>query len=258
MGRIICIGSQKGGAGKTTTAISLSAALGVAEKKSLLVDLDPQGHATTGMGIKKGKVEKSVYHGLLGEVSTDDLIMNTEIDFLKIIPARAEHFGSEIEFQASFENNRLLKRLIKTKKNEFQYIIIDCPPSLNFLTINAFTAADSLLIPLQCEFYALESFGQLLKVFKFIKKRLNKNITIEGILLTMFAEHEKVSRRIAEDAKNKFNGMVFKSVIPRNRHLRETACSGKPILLRNISSVGAQSYLRLAKEIMERERVYKE
>lgn len=250
MGQIICIGSQKGGVGKTTTAISLAAAFAIAEKKTLLVDTDPQGHATTGMGVNKAKVIKSLYHGLIGEATADELIIHTDIDSLGIIPSHTELFQVEAELISRNGKERTLRDLLKGLRDRYDYIVIDSPPSLNLITANAITAADSLLIPLQCEYFAVEGLGQLLRIFQVFKKRFNPHIKIEGILLTMFTSHEELSRQIAKDARNYFNGLVFKSVIPRNRHLRESAYHGKPLLLRDIKSAGARCYLDLAKEIM--------
>ncbi len=250
MGQIICIGNPKGGVGKTTTALSLSSAFAIAEKKTLLVDLDPQGHATTGMGIDKKAIQYGLHQGLLGESTAKDLIMDSDIDTLKIIPALMDLFHTEAEISSKPGKECLLRDMLKDQRERFDFIVIDSPPSLNLLTINALTASDSLLIPLQCEFYAIESLGQLLRVYGMVKKNFNPHIKIEGILLTMSTEGEKVSIRIAENVKSRFHNMLFKTVIPRDSRISESTCYGKPLLLQDINSTGAQCYLNLAKEIL--------
>jgi chromosome partitioning protein len=250
MAHIICISNQKGGVGKTTTAINLSAALAVSEKRTLLVDCDPQGNATTGIGIDKNHLDRSLYHGLIGGDDLDGLVQDTEIGFLKIIPSRVELIGFEVEMMARSDREQVLKRFLARFADLFDYIIIDCPPSLSLLTINAMTAADSMLIPLQCEFYALEGLGQLLETIKRIKQHLNPNLAIGGILLTMFDKRTNLSHQVAEDAEHFFKHLVFKTVVPRNVRLGEAPSFGKPILLYDAASVGAESYFNLAKEIM--------
>jgi len=251
MSQIICIANQKGGVGKTTTAINLSAALAVSEKKTLLVDCDPQGNATTGMGIEKAGISKTLYHGMLGETGIKSLIMDSAIDTLKIIPSRVELIGFEVEMMSHPERELALKKLLGQVNNSFDYIIIDCPPSLSLLTVNALTAADLMLIPLQCEFYALEGLGQLLRTVKLIKRNLNPNLKIAGILLTMFDKRTNLSHQVAENAEKYFKNLVFKTVIPRNVRLGEAPSFGKPILLYDAASTGAKSYFDLAKEIMK-------
>ncbi|MBU2521627.1 MAG: AAA family ATPase [Proteobacteria bacterium] len=251
MSQIICIANQKGGVGKTTTAINLSAALAVSEKKTLLVDCDPQGNATTGMGIEKASISKTLYHGMLGETGIKSLIMDSAIDTLKIIPSRVELIGFEVEMMSHPERELALKKLLGQVNNSFDYIIIDCPPSLSLLTVNALTAADLMLIPLQCEFYALEGLGQLLRTVKLIKRNLNPNLKIAGILLTMFDKRTNLSHQVAENAEKYFKNLVFKTVIPRNVRLGEAPSFGKPILLYDAASTGAKSYFDLAKEIMK-------
>ncbi len=250
MTQIICIANQKGGVGKTTTAVNLSAAMAVSEKKILLVDCDPQGNATTGLGIDKNRIKKSLYHGMIGNVDAENLILDSDIETLKVIPSKVELIGFEVEMMSEPEREMVLKKLLSQIKNSFEYIIIDCPPSLSLLTVNALTAAHSMLIPLQCEFYALEGLGQLLQTMKRIKHNLNPRLKIVGILLTMFDKRTNLSHQVAQDAEKYFKQLVFKTIIPRNVRLGEAPSFGKPILLYDATSMGARSYFDLAKEIM--------
>ncbi|MDX9786609.1 MAG: AAA family ATPase [Desulfobacterales bacterium] len=252
MAQTYCIANQKGGVGKTTTAINLSAALALSNKRTLLVDCDPQANATTGLGINKGNIEKSLYHGMIGRASAEELIVDTEIDTLKLIPSRVELIGFEVEMMDETDREQALKRLLLTVQDTFDYIVLDCPPSLSLLTINAMTAADYLLIPLQCEFYALEGLSQLLHTVKRLKSGLNPGLKISGILLAMYDKRTNLSQQVAEDAEAYFKDLVFKTVVPRNVRLGEAPSFGKPIILYDASSVGAKSYQSLAEEILER------
>jgi len=250
MAQILCIANQKGGVGKTTTAVNLSAALAVSEKRTLLVDCDPQANATTGVGVEKSILENTLYHGMIGEAEADKIIVDSEIESLKIMPSRVELIGFDVEMMDRSRREHALKRLLKTVSDDFDYIIIDCPPSLSLLTVNAMTAADALLIPLQCEFYALEGLSQLVQTFQRIKSGLNPKLTIAGILLTMFDRRTNLSHQVAEDAENHFKNLVFKTTIPRNVRLGEAPSYGQPILLYDATSPGAHSYYSLAKEVM--------
>lgn len=250
MAKILCIANQKGGVGKTTTAINLSAALAVAEKPTLLVDCDPQGNATTGMGLDKSRIQKCLYHGMIGKTTAESLVLDSEIDALKIIPSRLELIGYEVEMMSEPDRETALKRLLAQIETAFEYIIIDCPPSLSLLTVNAMTAANGLLIPLQCEFYAMEGLGQLMQTVTLIKRGLNPGLEIAGILLTMFDKRTNLSYQVADETQNYFKEMVFKTMVPRNVRLGEAPSFGKPILLYDAASSGARSYMELALEIM--------
>ena len=250
MARIICIANQKGGVGKTTTAINLSAALAASEKRTLLVDCDPQANATSGLGIDRSKIEKTLYHGMLGRTGAANLIVDSEIASLKVIPSGVELIGFEVEMISDPDREKALKKLVSGLHNAFDYIFLDCPPSLSLLTVNALTAADSLLIPLQAEYYALEGLGQLLNTVKRIKRNLNPELTIAGILLTMFDKRTNLAYQVAEEAEKYFKDLVFKTMVPRNVRLSEAPSFGKPILLYDAASAGAQSYFELAKEIL--------
>jgi len=222
----------------------------VASPKTLLVDCDPQANATTGVGINKTSLPQTLYHGMIGSADAHSLIVGTEIETLKIIPARVELIGFDVEMLNQPEREKVLKHLIQPLTDSFDYIIIDCPPSLSLLTVNAMTAADAILIPLQCEFYALEGLSQLLQTVRRIRQGLNPALEIAGILLTMFDKRTNLSYQVAEDAEKHFKDLVFKTMVPRNVRLGEAPSFGKPILLYDATSIGARSYLALANEII--------
>ena len=251
MAQIICIANQKGGVGKTTTAINIAAAMADAGKDTLLVDCDPQANATTGIGVNKSDLTYTLYHGLIGEASAQDTVVDTYLKKLKIIPSRVELIGFEVEMMNQPNREKILKNLLHSLSASFDYIIIDCPPSLSLLTLNAMTAADYILIPLQSEFYALEGLGQLLQTVKKIKENLNPGLRISGIVLTMFDKRTNLSLQVAENAEKYFKELVFKTRIPRNVRLGEAPSFGKPIIHYDSASTGSINYLRLAKEIMK-------
>lgn len=253
MARIISIANQKGGVGKTTTAVNLSASLAAAEKSCLLIDCDPQGNATTGLGLDKLRLEKGLYDLLVGNGPEAETINKTELSGLHLMGATMNLIGAEVEMVSMEEKEFRLRMGLRELRQKYDYILLDCPPSLGFLTVNALTASDSVLIPLQCEYYALEGLSQLLNTVKAVRKGLNPSLKIERILLTMYDKRNNLSQQVAEDVHAHFKGSVFNTIVPRNVRLSEAPSHGKPILLYDIRSKGAQSYLSLAKELMGKE-----
>ena len=250
MAKVISIVNQKGGVGKTTTAINLSASIAVTEKKVLLIDFDPQSNTTSGIGIAKNGSNSNIYQALIRNKELKETIKDTEIAFLKAVSSTIDLIGAELELLDDQTRETRLKETLKDVVNDYDYIFIDCPPSLSLLTVNALTAADSVIIPLQCEYYALEGLSQLMKTIGLIKKNLNPGLQIEGILLTMFDPRNNLAHQVAQEVKTHFPEKVFKTIIPRNVRLSESPSFGKPIILYDIASKGALGYMDLAREIL--------
>lgn len=251
MGKIIAITNQKGGVGKTTTSVNLSACLAEAGKRVLLLDMDPQGNATSGVGIEKEHLESCVYNVLVDGIKVEDVIVKTAIKKLHVLPATIQLAGAEIEMVNIVSRETILKKAIKDIKDDYDFIVIDCPPSLGLLTINALTAADSLLIPIQSEFYALEGVSQLVRTMDLVKENLNSKLELEGVLLTMFDGRTNLSVSVAEEVKGFFGTKVYKTIIPRNVRLSEAPSFGEPIIVYEPKSKGAEVYRSLAKEVIK-------
>lgn len=251
--KVIAIANQKGGVGKTTTNVNLSASIGQMGKKVLVLDLDPQGNSTSGYGIEKSEVETTIYEVLLNNDSIRDAIIKTEFDNIDIVAAATELAGAEIEFTDIPEREYILKKAINEVKDEYDYIFVDCPPSLGMLTINCLTAVDSVLIPIQCEYYALEGVSQLMGTISLIKKSLNPNLEIQGVVLSMFDGRANLSIQVVEEVKKYFKGSVYTTLIPRNVRLAEAPSHGKPVIYYDSRCKGSIAYLELAEEFIDLE-----
>ncbi|WP_020059669.1 sporulation initiation inhibitor protein Soj [Bacillus sp. 123MFChir2] len=250
MGKIIAIANQKGGVGKTTTSVNLGAGLAQVGKKVLLVDIDAQGNATTGVGIEKSDLNECIYNVLVEDMDVHVVIQRTATENLDVLPATIQLAGAEIELVPTISREVRLQRALQPIRDEYDYIIIDCPPSLGLLTINALTAADSVIIPVQCEYYALEGLSQLLNTVRLVQKHLNKNLAIQGVLLTMLDARTNLGLQVIDEVKKYFRDKVYRSIIPRNVRLSEAPSHGKPIMMYDAKSRGAEVYLDLAKEVI--------
>ncbi len=252
MGKVISIANQKGGVGKTTSAINLAASLAALEHPTLVIDIDPQANSTSGLGIDPKSTSNSVYDILVGGIQTGEALLNSDLPFLDIIPSHINLVGAEIEMIDRQDREKILNHAIEDLRTKYDFVIIDCPPSLGLLTINALTASDSVIIPVQCEYFALEGLGQLLNTIKIVRQHLNTFLEIEGVLLTMFDNRTRLSSQVAQEVKKYFNDKVFNTVISRNVRLAEAPSFGKPILLYDSVSSGSQNYLALARELIIR------
>ena len=250
MAKVFAITNQKGGVGKTTTAINLSTCISFYQKRVLLIDIDPQGNTSSGIGLDRLKIKRCVYDVLINQVPINEVIMQTQIKNLDVLPSTIQLAGAEIELVNYISRENKLKHAIKPIKDDYEYIIIDCPPSLGLLTLNSLTAADSVIIPIQCEYYALEGISQLLNTINLVRENLNSTLEIEGILFTMYDSRTNLSRDVVEEVRKYFRGKIFKSVIPRNVRVSEAPSYGKPVVVYDKKSKGAIAYKKLAKEVM--------
>ncbi|WAH36999.1 ParA family protein [Alicyclobacillus dauci] len=248
--RVIAIANQKGGVGKTTTAVNLGACLATLDKRVLLIDIDPQGNTTSGVGINKADVKYCVYDVIINDVSMSEAVMPSGLDNLSLLPATIQLAGAEIELVPTISREVRLRRAVQTMRSQYDYIVIDCPPSLGLLTVNALTAADSVLIPIQCEYYALEGLSQLLNTIRLVQKHLNTSLEVEGVVLTMLDARTNLGLQVIEDVKKFFRDKVYQTIIPRNVRLSEAPSHGQPIIHYDPKSRGAESYMELAKEVM--------
>ena len=250
MGKIVVIANQKGGVGKTTTAINLASSLAVMEKRILIVDIDPQANASSGLGLDVANIKHTIYDVLLEKVSYKNAVQKTFLDYLDVIPANPNLVGAEIEMVNMMSRETRLREVLKGAKKEYEYIFIDCPPSLNLLTVNSFTAGDSVLIPIQCEYFALEGLTQLLNTIRLIQKNLNPHLDLEGIILTMYDSRLNLSKMVEEEVRKYFGDKVYKTIISRNVRLGEAPSYGQPIISFDIHSSGAMNYMKLAEEFI--------
>jgi chromosome partitioning protein len=250
--RVVCISNQKGGVGKTTTAINLAASLAAAERRTLLIDLDPQGNAGSGLGLDKANLHGDVYEALIHERPLLEMVHATELKYLEVVPATPDLTGAVLELVDLSMREARLRNALKPVLNKYDYILVDCPPSLGLLTLNALAAADAVLVPLQCEYYAMEGLAQLMSTIERVRKTFNPRLEVEGILLTMFDQRANIAHQVAEEVKKVFPDLVFKAVVPRNVRLAESPSFGKPILLYDIRSKGCEAYLQVARELLRR------
>ena len=248
--KIIAVANQKGGVGKTTSSVNIAAYLAVSETPTLLVDMDPQGNATTGVGLSVGSYKNSVYDLIIGKKNINETILNTDLEHLDVVPSSGKLVGAEVELVNQYAREKFLKESLDNVMGKYKYIIIDSPPSLGLLTLNVLTACNSIIIPIQCEYYALEGLSQLLNTIRLVQKHLNENLEIEGILITMYDNRLKLSRQVVEELKNYFGNKVYSTFINRNVRLGEAPSHGKPIVLYDAASKGAQNYMNLVSEIL--------
>ncbi len=250
MGKVIAVANQKGGVGKTTTAVNLGTCLAQQGKKTLIIDHDPQGNSTSGIGLKKSDIKKCIYDVLINEIPSEEVLIETQVPNLAIIPATIRLAGAEAELVGMMARDQRLKRSIEPIRSRFEYILIDCPPSLGNLTINALAASDSIIVPIQCEYYALEGLSQLMKTVQLVQKYSNPDLKIEGVVLTMYDNRTNLSSQVTEEVRHYFNEKVYKTIIPRNIRLSEAPSFGLPITLYDEKSKGAEAYIELAKEVI--------